>query len=135
VRDLALALAASGRVGEADVLVLEQSKRTRSGRRGATLGVNDYLSLAQLSAAVGRNDEARRWLRTAETSGPRDSEQRVTYAATLALLGDSDAALMELGAALEAGVSDFFVPLVLPPFNSLLAEPEFLGLFGIEEIS
>jgi tetratricopeptide (TPR) repeat protein len=135
VRDLALALTAAGRVGEADILVLEQSKRTRSGRRGATLGVDDYLSLAQLSAAVGRKDEARRWLRTAETSGLTDGDQRVTYSAALALLGESDAALMELGAALEAGVSDFFVPLVLPPFNSLLDEPEFLELFGIEEIT
>jgi tetratricopeptide (TPR) repeat protein len=135
VRDLALALAAAGRVGEADILVLEQSKRIRSGHRGANLGVDDYLGLAQLSAAVGRKDEARRWLRTAETSGPGDSEQRVTYAAALALLGDSDEALMELGAALDAGVGDFFVSLVLPPFHSLLAEPEFLELFGIEEVT
>jgi tetratricopeptide (TPR) repeat protein len=135
VRDLALALMAAGQAGEADVLILEESKRMRSGSRGASLNADDMLALAQLNAAVNRTDEARRWLRRAETFGPGDGEQGIDQAMVLALLGEEEAALERLRLALETGVEDHFVPLVLPPFNQLLENPDFLDLFGIEEIS
>jgi serine/threonine protein kinase/tetratricopeptide (TPR) repeat protein len=133
-RDLAMALVASGRPREADVIVLEESKRMRSGSRGASLDAGDMLALAQLAAAVGRDDEARRWLRRAETSGP-DDDDAIAYAEALALLGEHDAAVDALTAAVEKGLGDPFMPLALPPFNPLLGEPEFLALFGVDAIT
>jgi len=135
VRDLASALVAADRAGEADVLVLEESKRMRSGSRGASLDADDMLALAQLTGVVGRDDEARKWLRRAETFGTGDGEQGIDQAMVLALLGEEEAALERLRWALETGVEDYFVPLVLPPFNQLLENPDFLEFFGIEEIS
>jgi hypothetical protein len=50
-------------------------------------------------------------------------------------LGDEEAALAELAAALEAGIGDFFAPLILAPFRRLLEDSEFLGLFGVEGVT
>ena len=133
VRDLAIGLMDAGRQGEADRLVLEESKRMRSGSRGASLTTGDYLALAQLAGAVGRDDEARRWIRKADTFD--DPDLGFEMAAALALVGDEDRALDRLRLTLEANFEDFYLPLVAPPFNDLLDEPEFLALFGVEGIS
>lgn len=133
VRDLAIALMDAGRQGEADRLVLEESKRMRSGSRGASLATADYLALAQLAAAVGRDDEARRWIRKADTFD--DPDLGYEMAAALALIGEEDRAVAELRSILDAGFEDFYLPLAAPPFHDLLDEPEFLALFGVEAIS
>jgi tetratricopeptide (TPR) repeat protein len=133
VRDLAIALMDAGRQGEADRLVLEESKRMRSGSRGASLATADYLALAQLAAAVGRDDEARRWIRKADTFD--DPDLGYEMAAALALIGEEDRAVAELRSILDAGFEDFYLPLAAPPFRDLLDEPEFLALFGVEAIS
>ncbi len=135
VRDLAMALVAEGRAGEANALVLEESKRMRSGSRGATLTTGDYLALAQLAATVGRDDEARRWILQAETFGIDNGDQGAELAAAYAILGEEERALAELSSALESGVSDFYLSMVIPPFGGLLDEPEFLALFGADTIS
>ena len=135
VCDLALARCAVGRQGEADALVLEESKRMRSGTRGAALTSADYVSLAQLAAAVGREDEARRWLSQAETFGVDGPDELARVAAVHAMLGDRDDAVRELARALEGTLGDPYVLLVLPAFHDLLDDPEFLALFGVDRIT
>jgi Flp pilus assembly protein TadD len=135
VCDLALAKVAVGRAGEADALVLEESKRMRSGSRGAALTSADYTGLAQLAAAVGRADEARRWLSQAEAFGIDGPEEFAGVAAVHAMLGERDAALRELERALAGSMRDPYFPLVLPAFHDLLEDPEFLALFGVDRIT
>jgi tetratricopeptide (TPR) repeat protein len=135
VVDLALVLVAAGRHGEADALVLEESKRMRSGSRGAALTATDYLGLAQLAAAVGRDDEARRWLAQAETFWTETPDELTMAAAAHAMLDEPDEAIRKLRRALEGPIQDPYLPMVLPPFHPLLDDREFLALFGVDEIT
>ncbi len=105
------------------------------GAGAASLSTNDYLVLARLAAAVGRSDEARRWIRHAEAFGVESANDRIALAAALAMVGDEDTALDELETAYEGYVWDPYHSLVMTSFNGLLDEPRFLALFGIEEIS
>ncbi len=133
--DLAMALVAIGNAGEAEILVLEESKRMRSGAGAASLKTGDLLVLARLAAAVGRVDEARRWIGRAETHGVESARDRISLAAALTLVGDEDKALDELQATYEGYVWDPYHPLVMTAFDGLRDEPRFLALFGVEKIS
>lgn len=106
----------------------------RSGSRGAALTATDYLGLAQLAAAVGRDDEARRWLAQAETFWAESPDELTMAAATHAMLGEPDEAIRKLRRALEGPIQDPYLPLVLPPFHGLLDDSRFLALFGVDEI-
>ena len=107
----------------------------RSGAGAASLSTSDYLVLARLAAAVGRSDEARRWIRHAEAFGVESANDRIALAAALAMVGDESTALDELETAYEGYVWDPYHSLVMTSFNGLLDESRFLALFGIEEIS
>ena len=50
-----------------------------------------------------------------------------------ALLGQDEEALALVSRSLERGYSDPFLPLVIPPFQSLREDPRFLALFGIQD--
>lgn len=135
VVDLALALLDVDRGGEADALVLEESKRMRSGGRGAALTATQYLGLARLAASVGRDDEARRWLAEAEAFGVASADDLALAAGAYAMLGEDDDALATLGRALDGGIEDPYIPMVSPPFHDLLDDPRFLALFDVEQIT
>jgi Flp pilus assembly protein TadD/tRNA A-37 threonylcarbamoyl transferase component Bud32 len=133
--DLALCLVANGRVGEADTLVMAESRRFRSGSGAASLGGAEFALLSQLAAAVGRTDEARRWLARAEAFAVEEPAGRIELAAAHALIGDEEAALGVLESTYEGYVWDPYHALVMAPFHGLLDEPRFLDLFGVEDIS
>lgn len=136
VRDLAAAEMALGREREAEALVVEESKRMRSGTSGSALTVTDHLFLAQLAAASGNRREAEHWVQQASSAlGAPTPDERMALAAVYGMLGDHEAALTELEGALDEPTSDPYVALLSLSFHELLDDPRFLALFGVDEIS
>jgi tetratricopeptide (TPR) repeat protein len=90
-----------------------------------------YPLLGQLSAIMGRTDEARSYLERALPDAADDPERLADLAALHAQLGQVGPAVGLLKRALEKGYRDPFFPVIMPDFLRIRKSPEFRALFKL----
>ncbi len=124
--NLALALNAAGMAIEAEQVLTEALTMVR---RAAGSEEPDPLLLAGLEAARGHREVSERLLLEALAGDPSDPNDLMNVAQTYALLGQKGKAIEYLRRALDARYGDPYLPLINPPFHSLLDDPDFRALF------
>jgi tetratricopeptide (TPR) repeat protein/tRNA A-37 threonylcarbamoyl transferase component Bud32 len=129
VVDLAVALRAAGDPDGARAVAVAAVESFLESRGGEAPTPNDHTYLAQLHAVAGQTVEAEEQLQLARSAELTHGDDRIDLARCCALLDRRECAVEETRRAVEMGVSDPFLPMLLPAMHDLLGDPEFMALF------
>ena len=129
ILDLATAMAAAGQADETRRLADEAIARLESERSVSDWGFHDHTFVSQLCAMTERTDRAEEHCGIAEGMQIDDPVKHLELAGCCALLGRRECAIDNTRMALETGYHDPYMPMLSPPMNGLLGDPEFMALF------
>ena len=137
ILELAMAMAGSGQAEETRRLADEALGRLESEKAVPDWDIYDHTFASQLYAVTGRTDRADEHCGIAEGMELDNPVKCLELAGCCALLGRRECAIDNTRLAMEMGFHDPYMPMLSPPMNGLLGDPEFLALFpnrGVEEV-
>jgi serine/threonine protein kinase/tetratricopeptide (TPR) repeat protein len=131
ILDIAATLAAAGDREQARLFVDEAVAALEVEMAGREWTLADHSYFAQLLAAAGRFEAGEEQLATIVAMAADDADSLLEVARSCAVLGHRDCAIENTRRALDTGLSDPYLPKLLPSMNSLLGDPEFMALFPL----
>ena len=127
------ALVRSGDPEAAENLASEVREAVTKRSDSGGMPISDLFVMGQLEAIFGRTDEAERYLKIILRKDPKDARSLMAIAELYALLGRHEAAIAYVRKSIDAGYLDFYFPTILPCFQAIRDDPEFLAIFGLSK--
>jgi len=133
ILEVATALAASGDREQARLFVDDAFAEFEAEMAGRDWALDDHAYVAQLLAAAGRFEEGEEQLAILMAMEADNADVQFEVARACAVLGHRECAIDATRKAFEMGMSDPYLPMLIPSMNSLLGDPEFMALFPVGE--